>query len=161
MVIVLMGVTGAGKTTVGESLAASLEWPLHDADDYHPPENKRKMRDGVPLTDEDRWPWLRALRAVIEDTIARDAGAVVTCSALKASYREVLAGGLEGVEFVLLHGSRAVLANRLGDRRGHFMNPGLLDSQLDTLEMPTDALCVDIEQTTEAQVRQIRTALGI
>jgi gluconokinase len=94
MVIVVMGVTGAGKTTVGQRLAKSLGWRFHDADDFHPPANKAKMNAGIPLTDDDRWPWLRALRAVIEQALADGSSAVVTCSALKRAYRDVLSGGL-------------------------------------------------------------------
>ncbi len=161
MVLIIMGVTGAGKTTVGQRLAAELGWRFHEADEFHPPENKAKMQAGVPLTDEDRWPWLRALRAVIERALADGAGAVVTCSALKEAYREVLAGGLEGVHFVHLTGDRSVLAERLSDRRGHFMNPALLDSQIATLEPPADALRVDVALTPAEQVRAIRGALKI
>ena len=161
MVIVLMGVTGAGKTTVGERLALDLGWEFHEADDHHPPENKRKMKAGIPLTDEDRRPWLLALRAVIEEALQRQADAVVTCSALRASYRHVLAGGLPDVRFVLLHGSRDVLAGRLAARADHFMNPALLDSQLATLEPPADALVVDVDQPPERQVAQIRDAFGL
>lgn len=161
MVIILMGVSGSGKTTVGEQLASDVGWPFHEADDYHPPENKRKMHAGIPLTDEDRKPWLLALRRVIEQAVARGAGAVVTCSALKESYRELLAGGLPDVRFVLLHGPRELIAERLAQRRGHFMNPELLDSQLATLEPPKDALVVDIRGTPEEQVAVIRRAFGV
>ena len=104
MVIIVMGVTGSGKTTVGQRLAETLGWRFHDADDFHPAANKTKMHAGIPLTDEDRWPWLRALRAVIEQALADNAGAVVTCSALKRAYRDVLAGGLPNVHYVHLTG---------------------------------------------------------
>jgi len=161
MVLVIMGVTGAGKTTVGERLAAELGWRFHDADDFHPPANKIKMNAGIPLTDEDRWPWLRALRAVIEQALADGANAVVTCSALRQAYRDVLAGGLDDVVFVHLTGDRDLLAERLASRRGHFMNPALLDSQIATLEPPAGALEIDIALTPEEQVRAIRGALGI
>ncbi len=161
MVLVIMGVTGAGKTTVGEKLAAELGWRFHDADDFHPPANKAKMHAGIPLTDEDRWPWLRALRAVIEQALADGAHAVVTCSALKRAYRDVLAGGLDGVTFVHLTGDPEVLARRLASRSGHFMNPALLDSQIATLEPPDGALEIDVALTPGEQVRAIRTALGI
>jgi gluconokinase len=161
MVIVVMGVTGAGKTTLGLRLAETLGWRFHDADDFHPEANKAKMHTGVPLTDEDRWPWLRALRAVIEQALADDAGAVVTCSALKRAYRDVLAGGLAGVRYVHLTGDPGVLAARLAGRRGHFMNPALLDSQIATLEGPADALNVDVALSTDQQVAFIRHALGL
>jgi gluconokinase len=161
MVVVAMGVTGSGKTTVGEELASELGWTFHDADDFHPPANKAKMHAGIPLTDEDRWPWLRAIRRAIESALAEGRGAVVACSALKASYRAALAGGLAGVRFVLLDGPRDLLADRLASRKGHFMNPELLDSQIATLERPSDALVVDIARPPAEQVAAIRRALGI
>ena len=161
MVIVIMGVTGAGKTTVGRQLADALGWRFHDADDFHPPANKAKMHAGVPLTDEDRWPWLRGLRRVIEQALADGAGAVVTCSALKRAYRDVLSGGLSGVQYVHLTGDRRVLEERLAARRDHFMNPALLDSQIATLEEPENALDVDVALTPDQQVATIRKALRI
>ena len=160
MVIVVMGVTGSGKTTVGQRLAETLGWRFHDADDFHPPANKAKMHAGIPLTDEDRWPWLRALRAVIEQALADKAGAVVTCSALKRAYRDVLSGGLPQVRYVHLTGDPGVLAARLAGRRGHFMNPALLDSQIATLEAPADAIDVDVALTPDQQVAAIRQALS-
>jgi gluconokinase len=161
MVIVVMGVTGAGKTTVGQRLAKSLGWRFHDADDFHPPANKAKMNAGIPLTDDDRWPWLRALRAVIEQALADGSSAVVTCSALKRAYRDVLSGGLDGVHYVHLTGDMRVLAARLASRRGHFMNPALLESQIATLEAPADALAVDVALGPSEQVAFIRSSLGI
>src|SRR5262245_44300828 len=109
MVVIVMGVTGVGKTTVGQRLAETLGWRFHDADDFHPPANKAKMNAGVPLTDEDRWPWLRALHAVIAQALADGEGAVVTCSALKRAYRDVLSGGLTGIEYVHLTGDPRVV----------------------------------------------------
>ena len=161
MVIIVMGITGAGKTTVGRQLAGALGWRFHDADDFHPPANKAKMNAGVPLTDQDRWPWLRALRGVIEQALADGAGAVVTCSALKRAYRDVLAGGLDDVRYVHLTGDTRVVAARLAGRRGHFMNPALLDSQIATLEEPDGAVDIDVALTPEAQVAAIRQALSI
>jgi gluconokinase len=161
MVVIMMGVTGAGKTTVGTELAETLGWRFHDADDFHPPANKAKMNAGVALTDDDRWPWLRALRAVIEQALADGASAVVTCSALKRAYRAVLSDGLPDVKYIHLTGDRGVLAARLADRRGHFMNPALLESQIATLEAPDDALEVDVALTPGEQVAFIRRALGI
>jgi gluconokinase len=161
MVVVLMGVTGSGKTTVGERLASELGWTFSDADDFHPAANKAKMHAGIPLTDDDRWPWLQALRRAIEEALQEDRGAIVGCSALKAVYRDVLAGGLRDVHFVLLHGDREVLEARLAQRHHEFMNPALLESQIATLETPSDAIVVDIELSVDEQVRRIRDALGI
>jgi gluconokinase len=161
MVVVLMGVTGSGKTTVGEKLAAELGWTFSDADDFHPAANKAKMRAGIPLTDDDRWPWLLAVRQAIEQALRDNRGAIVACSALKAAYRDVLAGGLEPVRFVLLDGDPAVLKARLAHRRHEFMNPALLESQIDTLERPPNAIVIDIELPLDEQVRRIRRALGV
>jgi gluconokinase len=161
MVIVLMGVTGSGKTTVGEQLARDLGWDFHDADDFHPPENKAKMHAGIPLTDEDRAPWLRAVRQTIEMAVSEHRGAVIGCSALKASYRDVLAEGLPEVRFVLLDGDPAILAERLAHRTEHFMNPALLKSQLETLERPAGALVVDIALPVAEQVQTVRRAFGL
>ena len=129
--LVMMGVSGSGKTTVGTLLASDLNVPFIDADDLHPAANKEKMASGHPLTDDDRWPWL----ALVGDAL-RDAGngVVVACSALKRSYRDAIRTQAPDVRFVYLEGSREVLADRLAKRRGHFMPPGLLDSQLATLE---------------------------
>jgi gluconokinase len=161
MVVLLMGVTGSGKTTVGEKLASELGWTFSDADDFHPAANKAKMRAGIPLTDDDRWPWLLAVRQVIEQALRDSRGAIVACSALKAAYRDVLAGGLEPVRFVLLDGDPAVLKARLAQRRHEFMNPALLESQIDTLERPPNAIVIDIELPLDEQVRRIRRALGV
>jgi gluconokinase len=161
MVVLLMGVTGSGKTTVGKRLAAELGWTYADADDFHPAANKAKMRAGIPLTDDDRWPWLLALRKVIEQALRDSRGAIVACSALKATYRDVLAGGLQPVRFVLLDGDPEVLKARLAQRLHEFMNPALLESQIDTLERPPDAIVIDIELPVDEQVRRIRRALGV
>jgi gluconokinase len=161
MVVVLMGVTGTGKTTVGKQLAADLGWELADADDFHPPANREKMHAGIPLTDDDRRPWLQALHGAIAQALHEGHGLVVACSALKASYREALAGGLSDVRFVLLDGDREVLEARLAHRHHEFMNPALLDSQIQTLERPADALVVDIDMPVAEQVRRIRRELRV
>ena len=161
MVIVIMGVTGSGKTTVGERLAADLGWEFLDADDFHPPANKAKMHAGIPLTDEDRWPWLAALHDALARALAEGRGTVLACSALKESYRAALSDRLAGVRFVLLDGDRALLQARLANRPGHFMNPALLESQIETLERPADALLVDIGEPMDAEVAQIRGAFGV
>jgi gluconokinase len=135
-----MGVAGSGKTTVAKRFAKTSGARFYEGDDYHPPANRAKMRAGIPLTDADRAPWLAELRKLILRLLAANQFAALTCSALKASYREQLAGRDPRVQFVHLIGSRTLLAQRLKKRRGHFLPPSLLDSQLAILEPPADAL---------------------
>lgn len=161
MIIIVMGVTGSGKTTVGERLAADLGWRFHDADDFHSPANKAKMHAGVPLTDEDRWPWLDGIHAALERDVADHASAVVACSALREAYRQRLEAGLPDVGIVLLDGDPAILVSRLSHRTNHFMNPALLQSQIDTLERPPHAVMIDIAKPVGIQVSLIREAFGI
>jgi gluconokinase len=136
MIVIVAGVSGSGKTTVGALLAGRLHWRFADGDDFHPAANIEKMRAGVPLTDADRWPWLRAIGAWMDERIARDEPAVVTCSALKRSYRDILLDGRPEARLVFLMVDREVLAKRLAARHGHFFRAELLSSQLDTLEPP-------------------------
>ena len=143
MIVIVMGVSGSGKTTVGEMLAERLGCGFFDADDFHPATNVDKMRAGIPLTDDDRWPWLKALRQAIDDWQAAGESRVIACSALKAAYRDVLSPH-DDVVFAFLKGSAETIAGRLKARKGHYMNPNLLASQLATLEEPTDAIVVDI-----------------
>ncbi len=131
-VLVLMGVAGSGKSTVAAALAAQLGWPLQEGDDQHPAANVAKMSAGIPLTDEDRWPWLRAIAAWIDQRIERGEPGIVTCSALKRAYRDLLRR--DRVVFVHLAGEREAIAGRLRSRQGHYMPPGLLGSQFDALE---------------------------
>jgi gluconokinase len=159
MVVIVMGVTASGKTTVGSRLAGDLRWPFYDADSFHPPENIARMTRGIPLTDADRKPWLRAIRARIDQVRAEGGSAVIGCSALKREYRHVLAEGAPGVHFVYLHGDEPLLAERLRHRVGHFMNPRLLASQLETLEEPDRAITIEIALPLAAQVRRIREVL--
>lgn len=161
MVIIVMGVAGSGKTTVGEKLAAALGWSFRDADDFHPPENVAKMSAGIPLNDHDRAPWLAAIRAHIDACLARGEGSVVTCSALKAAYRRVLVADPARVKLVHLTGDFALLAARIGSRQGHFMKPAMLHSQLAALEPPPDALSVDITPPPDDIVAHIRLALAL
>ena len=154
--VFLVGFMGSGKTTVGRALAAALGWPFVDADELHPAANVAKMARGEPLDDADRAPWLAAVAARMRQL---DDG-VVACSALRQSYRQVLRVR-DDVRFALLDVPRAVLEERMARRRGHFMPPSLLASQLATLERPTDALIVDGAQPVEAQVAAIRAALRI
>jgi gluconokinase len=160
MIVVLMGVTGSGKTTVGKALAANLGWKYFDADQFHPVTNVAKMQAGVPLDDADRQPWLETLAQLISDNIHADESAVLACSALKQRYRDTLSISDE-VRFVYLKGDRTMIAERLRARRDHYMNPKLLDSQFETLEEPEDALAIDVTLPVDAIVQKIRTALKI
>lgn len=142
--VIVMGVSGAGKTTIGQALARRLSWPFLDADDLHSAANVAKMKRGEPLTDADRGPWLDAVQAHIADALGRSTSIVVACSALRHAYRDHLAGGDTRVLFVHLDAPHDVLAARLASRRGHFAAPSLLDSQLASLEPPgDDAVVVD------------------
>lgn len=152
MVLIIMGVAGVGKTTVGRALALRLGWAFYDADDFHPKENIEKMNKGVPLTDADRAPWLAALAGLISGL---DKPAVIACSALRKSYRDTLAGSGRDVRFVYLRGERDLIRRRLEGRKGHFAGPGLLDSQLEALEEPDDALRVDIGPEPESIADEI------
>ena len=146
MVVILWGVSGAGKTTIGELLARELGWKLIEADDFHSDANIDKMRRGEPLTDEDRQPWLERLRAAIKESLDNNENAVLACSALKKKYRDRLRVS-DQVKFVFLRGSPEQIAERLHDRRGHFFNPDLLASQFADLEEPRpaeDALTVEL-----------------
>jgi gluconokinase len=158
VIVVLMGVCGSGKTTVGRELAAALSWQFVDADDFHPPANVAKMASGIPLTDADRGPWYD--RIVVELTRRGRAGAgvVLACSALKQAYRDRLAES-GNVRFAYLKGDAATIAPRLSGRSGHFMPAALLASQFATLEEPAAAIVVDIAQPVAAQVATIQRAL--
>jgi|SRR5579872_1110507 len=155
-----MGVSGAGKTTVGELLAAELGWDFADADDYHSAASVEKMRNGTPLTDADREPWLAALRQMIADAIEAGKSLVLACSALRQRYRDLLRVGAE-VRFVYLKVSPAVLHERLHRRRGHFMTEQMLASQLATLEEPERALVIDASPSPVEIVSNIRAALSL
>ena len=161
MVVVVMGVTGAGKTTVGRALAAALDWEFHDADDLHSEANKRKMHRGIALTDADRAPWLRAIRELIRAMLSEGRDGVVACSALKQSYRDEIVVDRGAVKLVYLKATPEQIAERLRNRTGHFMNPDLLQSQFDTLEEPGDAIVVDASAAPEAIVNEIKLRLGL
>lgn len=154
-VIVLMGVSGSGKTTIGERLAEKLGWHYAEGDAFHPSANVAKMSRGEPLDDDDRRPWLEAISAAIGQWLAEGRSTIVTCSALKRSYREILAAGRDEVTFVHLDGGEGLIAERLADRKGHFMPPALLKSQLATLEPPADAIIVDITPAPDVVVATI------
>ena len=164
MVVIVMGVTGAGKSTVGRMLGAALGWEFRDGDDLHSEESKRKMHRGETLTDLDRAPWIVAVRGVVEAMISSGVDGVVACSALKRKYREEIIGGLDPrlIKFVYLRGSKELISQRLAGRVGHFMNPQLLRSQFDTLEEPNerDAIVEGVAAAPEAIVGEIRVRLG-
>ncbi len=161
-VLVVMGVSGSGKTTIAKAVAERLGWPFQEGDDLHPPENVAKMHAGTPLTDADRAPWLAAIAAWIDARLAAGEPGVVTCSALKHAYREVLVGKRAHVRVVYLHADKAVIAKRLADRKGHFMPPSLLDSQFATLQEPTPdehALTVEVAGEVSETVDAVMKAL--
>ncbi|MFZ0537846.1 MAG: gluconokinase [Candidatus Sulfotelmatobacter sp.] len=154
MILLLMGVAGAGKTTVGNLLASQLGWEFADADDYHSAANVEKMRHGIPLTDADRAPWLQALRALISNWLSAHKNAVLACSALKQSYRDILQISPE-VWIVYLRVSPEVLRQRLRERHGHFMTEAMLQSQLADLEEPKGAVIIDADALPAAIVAEI------
>jgi gluconokinase len=160
MVVVLMGVSGAGKTTVGQALARQLQWRFADADDFHSAANVAKMHAGIPLTDADRAPWLAALHQAIVSWLAAHENVVLACSALKATYRAQIVVSPE-VKLIYLRVGREVVAVRLAHRQHHYMNPALIDSQFATLEEPADAVAVDASLTTKEVVLNIRRALAL
>lgn len=161
MVIVVMGVAGAGKTTVSRLLAGQLGWAFFDADDFHPKANVEKMRMGQPLTDIDRSPWLAALRVLIADCLRQRRNAVIACSALKASHRARLRVDEKQVPFVFLTGDPDLILSRLAARQSHFMPASLLQSQLALLEEPADGIRVDIALPPGEIVAKVRQALGL
>jgi gluconokinase len=157
MIVVLMGVSGSGKTTIGTLLAERTGTVFADADDYHPPANKVKMAAGLPLNDDDRQPWLETLNLLMHGWFHQGTGGILACSALKQKYRETLAGGMpEGaISFVLLDGSKELISERLAKRQHEYMNPKLLDSQLATLEKPTGAYCVVNDKSPDEVANEI------
>jgi len=161
VIVILMGVTGCGKTTVGALLAEQCGWEFHDADDFHPPENVAKMKRGEALTDEDRWPWLERLHAFLLNSERQGKSLVLACSALKQAYRDRLARGCAAARFVFLDGDKEMIRARLAARKGHYMNPTLLDSQFAILERPQDALRLDTGDSPAEMVRSIRQALDV
>jgi gluconokinase len=162
VVVIIFGVSGAGKTTLGKLLARKLGWAFYEADDSHSPANVEKMRAGIPLTDEDRWPWLESLRELIKRLDAKE-DVVLACSALKHAYRRFLRVNNQ-VKFVYLRGDYVLIANQLRKRKGHFMNPVLLKSQFADLEEPRAAegiLTVDLGRTPRELVEEITTKLDL
>ena len=162
MVIVLMGVSGSGKTTVGKVLAAKLGWSFADGDDYHPSANIEKLRAGAPLTDNDRQPWLAALRVRLDMACMHGENIVLACSALKHAYQDYLERhDPDCIHYVYLQGSEELIRQRLATRTGHFMNPNLLHSQFETLEPPSEAIRVDVVAPPAQVAEEIERKLGI
>jgi gluconokinase len=160
MIVIVMGVVGAGKTTVGRLLAVELGWQFSDADDFHPPANVEKIRQGFSLNDDDRRPWLERLRAAITGWIAEGRNVVLACSALKRTYRQELAVSPD-VRFVYLKGDTDLIVRRLRSRQGHFANEQILASQFADLEEPEEAVTVEIASPPEQIVTEIRRKLGV
>jgi gluconokinase len=163
VIVIVFGVSGAGKTTIGKLLAEDLGWQFLEADDFHPDINIEKMRSGRPLTDEDRWPWLERLREQITRSLAAKDNAVLACSALKHAYRERLRVS-DDVKFVFLRGDYALIEKQMRQRHGHFMNPVLLRSQFADLEEPgseEDALTIELGRTPQELVEEIKTKLHL
>ncbi|MBS9391526.1 gluconokinase [Dolichospermum sp. UHCC 0684] len=161
MIVILMGVAGSGKTTIGQALAAATGWEFSDADWFHSAAAKEKMNRGEPLTDTDRAPWLQTMREAIAQWLQADKNAILACSALKVSYRQILCYDDPRVKLVYLQGSYGLIEQRLRDRIGHFMKADLLQSQFETLEEPTaaEAIYIDISQNLEAIIQEIKDYL--
>ena len=161
MIVILMGVTGTGKTTIGKMLSAKTGWQFAEGDDYHSEANKKKMHEGTPLNDEDRAPWLAALHELLHGWFEKGESGILACSALKQAYRDTLVAKIphDAYRFVLLQASREQLEARLQARKGHYMNPALLDSQFATLEEPADAIKVSAENGPEQTTAAILQAL--
>jgi gluconokinase len=160
VIAIIMGATGAGKTTIGTMLAAQLNWQFADADTFHPPANIEKMSHGIPLNDADRAPWLEAMRKAILEWLAAGKNVVLACSALKRAYREALRPGPE-VRIIYLKGTYALFAKRIRHRHGHFAGEGILAGQFADLEEPDDAITVDAAQSPEQIVAEIRKRLAL
>ncbi|MES9947527.1 MAG: gluconokinase, GntK/IdnK-type [Candidatus Thiodiazotropha sp.] len=161
MILIVMGVSGSGKTTIGRLLAKRLGWPFIEGDDYHPAENREKMSAGIPLDDKDRQPWLNALEKIISDHLESGDNAVLASSALKSRYRKQLRVDREQVRPIYLSGSYELILARLRQRSGHFMKPGMLQSQFDALERPADTLAIDIHQSPDSIVATIIDQLSL
>jgi len=160
-VIIVMGVSGVGKTTIGQALASQIDATFAEGDSYHPEVNVEKMRSGIPLTDDDRWPWLDHLRDEIDGWLRDGKRVVLTCSALKSSYRTRLQPKDGDVHFVHLNANQRDIEERLSARKGHYMPASLLESQFDTLEPPKDAIIIDAAGTIEVILDELEQKLAL
>ena len=160
MIVVVMGVSGSGKTTVGRLLAKRLGWMFHEGDEFHSAANIEKMSEGVPLTDADRWPWLASIKEEIERCIESGSDAVIACSALRGAYRSFLAAGAPEIRFVYLRGDAPTILDRMKSRESHYMKTDMLDSQMAGLEEPEDAIEADIRSSPDAIVAHIESQLS-
>jgi gluconokinase len=158
--VIVMGVSGSGKTSVGKTLAERLEWDFYDADDFHPPANVAKMANGIPLDDSDRVPWLTALHQIISSSLTANKPGVLACSALKERYRRQLMDGNDGVQLVYLKGDYDLIWSRMSVRKDHYMKPAMLQSQFEALEEPTDALTVNVSMALEDIVQTVISTLA-
>ncbi len=161
MIVILMGVTGSGKTTIGRLLSVQLGWDFVEGDDYHPPANIDKMSHGIPLTDADRDGWLAALSEAIRGKLAAGHSAIIACSALKQAYRDRLTVDPAQVRFVFLKGEFNLIHSRIAHRTGHFAGANLLASQFEALEIPRDAITVDVSRSPEEITKDVRRGLGV
>ena len=159
--VIVMGVSGSGKTSLGKTLAEKLGWDFYDADDFHPPANVAKMASGTPLDDSDRAPWLAALHDRISSSLKADLPGVLACSALKERYRQQLMDGNQGVQIVYLKGSYDLIWSRMEKRTDHYMKPHMLKSQFDALEEPANAFTIDIAMSLDEIVQEIISSLSI
>jgi gluconokinase len=155
MIVILMGVSGSGKTTIGQILSEKLSWPLFDADEFHSAASIDKMRNGIPLEDADRWPWLDRMNAMLRERDARGESVLLACSALKQAYRDRLSKGIAEIRWIYLKGRFELIRERLEARKGHYMKAGLLESQFAALEEPEDALSVDVDDSPNSIVDSI------
>jgi carbohydrate kinase, thermoresistant glucokinase family len=161
MFLIVMGVSGSGKSTIGKALADALGWPFYDGDDFHPQANVEKMSKGIPLTDADRAGWLDSLAELIRTSLQENRPGVLACSALKQRYRDQLCVDAAQVKFIYLKGSYELIKARMQARPGHYMKPGMLDSQFAALEEPSDAITVSIESEPAAIIAEVRQQLGL
>lgn len=161
MIVVLMGVSGCGKTTVGRVLARRLGWSFYEGDEFHPAANIEKMSKGIALTDADRLPWLAEIKKTIDECLERGLDAVIACSALRKRYRRILSDNVAELQFVYLQGDYSTIRERMIARKDHYMKPGMLESQFDSLEEPDNAIVVDISRSPKFIALQIEKVIAV